>query len=549
MIVVTALLLIGPLVLSFVPGVPVHGYHLAVLALLPLLFWKRPVQRLPLGALGAFLAVQFLAYPDPDWGLLGWVLLLPYLWGRDRESPARWWRYAFLFGFFRAATGFYWLGNIHWTAWFAVAATSALAFTLAYELVLRRATFLPFALRGATGWILFEWVHSWIGGGFPWLYLGHTQHAFLPAIQIAAVTGVPGISFVMAYAQHAAYGGGKERGVAAALVAGMLVFGLVRHEAPEDGPRTVLLIQTAVPQSLKEARTEEENVETYTARLIRLTREGLARHPEADLFVWAETMFPAWFIEKWEGERYGFMRLARRFADEFGTPAIYGTSSFPDEADAERYRGYNAAVLVRADGSFGGLYRKQWLVPMGEEFLPRRFLPDAWCDAIVAFLAKHAGYPASSDLRRGDGYVTLDAGDGLRCAMSICFEGLSGGMTAAAARDADLVLNLTNNGWFGDCYEERQMVAIWKFRAIETGVPFVSCANGGLSCVVAPDGSVRAILDRIMEPGVLAARVPKAFPRPIYGSFGRFLLPAALAGWAALAFLLNRRKKSAPGGI
>ena len=62
--------------------------------------------------------------------------------------------------------------------------------------------------------------------------------------------------------------------------------------------------------------------------------------------------------------------------------------------------------------------------------------------------------------------MTLDAGDGLRCAMSICFEGLSGSMTADAAKDADLVLNLVNNGWFGACYEERQMVAIWKFRVV-----------------------------------------------------------------------------------
>jgi len=120
---------------------------------------------------------------------------------------------------------------------------------------------------------------------------------------------------------------------------------------------------------------------------------------------------------------------------------------------------------------------------------------------------------------------------------------------AAAARDADLVLNLVNNGWFGDCYEERQMVAIWKFRAVETGVPFLSCANGGISCVIAPNGETTAILDRILERGVLSAPVPKAWERPLYGRGGRWILPGALALLCLSIFLLGRRKKSERSGI
>lgn len=93
------------------------------------------------------------------------------------------------------------------------------------------------------------------------------------------------------------------------------------------------------------------------------------------------------------------------------------------------------------------------------------------------------------------------------------------------------------------------MVAIWKFRAVETGVPFLSCANGGISCVIAPDGSTTAIVDRIMERGVLAARVPKAWDRPIYGRGGRWILPGALALLAVFNFLLKRGKKSERSGI
>ncbi|MHC4940562.1 MAG: apolipoprotein N-acyltransferase [Planctomycetota bacterium] len=537
---IVAALLAVPLVLSFVPGIPPHGFHLAILAILPLFFWKYPAYRRQFGAIAVFLGLQTLAYPDPDMGLLGWILLFPWLWARDQESNAKWWRIAYLFGFLRAAAGFYWLGNIHWTAWFAVAATSGLAFVMAYELVVRTATFVPFALRGATAWVLFEWVHSWIGGGFPWLYLGHTQHDFPPVIQLAAVTGVPGISFVMAYAQHAVYAR-RELPVAGVLVAGMLVFGFVRNEEPEPGDRHVLLIQTALPQSLKESKFEEPEV--ILNRLARLSIEGLRDHPKTDLLVWAETMFPRPFLEDSKGERGGFMRLARQLARTFKVPAIYGVSSFLDRADLQRYRGFNSAVLVHADASFGGIYRKQWLVPMGEEFLPRRFLPESWCDAMMEFLFENVGYPRSSDLRKGEEYVTLDAGEGLRCAPSICFEGLSGGMTAEAARNADLVLNLTNNGWFGECWEERQMVAIWKFRAVETGVPFLSCANAGISCVIAPNGEATAVLDKIMERGMVAAPVPRAWERPLYGRGGRWILTGLLAILAMFFFLAKQRKK------
>ena len=542
---IVALLLVVPLVLSFVPGLPAHGGHLAVLAVLPLLFWKFPERRRQVAAIAVFLGLQTLAYPDPDLGLLGWVLLVPWLWARDQESSASWWRMAYLFGFLRAAAGFYWLANIQWLNWFVVAALSGFAFVVAYELVMRKATFLPYALRGATAWVLFEWVHSWIGGGFPWLYLGHTQHDFGPVIQIASVTGVAGISFVMAYAQHALYAR-RELPVAGVLVAAVLVFGFVRDGEPEPGEHSVLLVQTAVPQSLKE--TKFENPETIVGRLVGLTEDGLRDHPETDLVVWAETMFPAPFLEDSKGENFGFMRFARKLARRFKVPAIYGASSFLDRDDLDRYRGYNSAVLVRADGRFGGIYRKQWLVPMGEEFLPRRFLPESWCDSMMDFLSGSVGYPRSSDLRKGDEYRTLDAGEGLRCAPSICFEGLSGGMTAEASRDADLILNLVNNGWFGDCWEERQMVAIWQFRAVETGLPFLSCANGGVSCVIAPNGAVTASLDQVMERGVVAAPIPRAWTRPLYGRGGRWILPGMLALISMFFFLGKQRKKGPATG-
>lgn len=211
-----------------------------------------------------------------------------------------------------------------------------------------------------------------------------------------------------------------------------------------------------------------------------------------------------------------------------------------------RGRGYNAAVLVLDDGSYGGIYRKRWLVPMGEEFLPRRILPDEWADSAVEWLVANGGFPRTSDLRRGEEPATLDAGIGLRCAMSICFEGLSPEMTAQSVEvgKADLILNLVNNGWFGDSWEAQQMLAIFRFRAVETGVPFLCCANGGISCAISPTGKIIGTLDRLMEPAVLAVLVPDAIEAPIYLRGGRFIVPVALGLIFLIIFLRDSWKKT-----
>ena len=413
--------------------------------------------------------------------------------------------------------------------------------------MLRRARFLPFALRGAIGWLIFEWMHGWLGGGFPWRYLAHTQHNYLVVIQIVAVAGVPALSFLMAFSQLAAFQAWQQRryvpaarvaaaGIALTLLGGVMFFPVLKPRAP-----SVLLVQSSVPQSLKEAKFERAS--DLLRELVELTEAGLERHPEVKLIVWPETMFPAPLIADDTRDRYRFRALAKRLAERFGRDAIYGANCFPSYADFERRRGYNAAVHIRANGELGGVYRKQWLVSMGEEFLPRRFFPDAWCDAAMDFLAANVGYPRSSDLRKGDGPVTLDAGEGLRCAMSICFEGMSPALTLESANhgDPDLILNLVNNGWFQETWEERQMLAIYKFRALENGMPFLTCANGGVSGAIWPDGSVVDVLDEVMKSGVIAVSVPHARSRTLFAMGGRWAVPIGLAAAALAYFLMHLR--------
>ena len=284
-----AAILIAVLVFSVLPGFPPHGYGLAFFVL-PVLHWFRfPARRrrilLYLGAIG----LTQLAYPDPDLGFLGWFMLWPYLAAREIDDGAAWWKAAYFFGFLRALAGYYWLGNIHATAWLFVVAMSGVAFVISFEACLRFLRFLPYALRGAIGWLLYEWIHTWAFGGFPWLFAGHTQYRYTPLIQIADLMGVPGVSFLVVYVSLALYRFVAARRKSAraplgelrfagVLLAANLAYGLFLAPgsivSSSPAKRGVLMIQSAVPYSVK----ERGDYSRILNELERLTAEAMRKH-------------------------------------------------------------------------------------------------------------------------------------------------------------------------------------------------------------------------------------------------------------------------------
>ncbi|MHC4222679.1 MAG: nitrilase-related carbon-nitrogen hydrolase, partial [Planctomycetota bacterium] len=389
-----------PLALSFVSRLPVHGFGHIWIAL-PVLFWFRnPEQRKRLLLFGLGLGLQVLAYPEPDLGFLGWVALVPYLIAREQRDGASWWRAALLYGFLRSHVGFYWLGNIHFLAWLTVSFFAGLFFTVGFEGFMRWARPIPFALRAAMGWVLYEWIHSWVFGGLPWLYLSHSQYANPVVIQAADLVGASGLSFLLAYVQAALFKfrtGRWEVAVAALLLTVTVAYGFVRQirtePASTDWPE-VLMVQSAIPHSVKERGLIPE--EQLRDSLVRLTREGIEKHPGVRLVVWPETMFSEAYVEEDEFDRARFRWSVHALARVFARPAIYGVNSYTSWESVERMRGHNSAVLVDDRGVIRGIYRKQRLVPMGEEFLPGRILPDETSDAFFQKLYRGIGYPGGS---------------------------------------------------------------------------------------------------------------------------------------------------------
>ena len=552
--VLQALLLAIPIVLSMLPGFPAHGYGF-VLFLLPALAWFRfPQQhkRIALYALG--IGLQVLAYPGPDLGFLGFVMLIPYLLAREQEDGAVRWRAAFLYGFLRALAGFMWMGEVHLFAWLVPSLLAAMAFWGVFELLVHRVRSVPYALRVAAAWVLFEWIHSWLFTGFPWIFLSHTQYRFLPFIQSADLFGAYGVSFLLAFLQAAGFEAWRRRRFRALAVAGALValnlgygaFRLGPEPESREGPG-VLLVQSAITQDVKQQRTE--SFDEMLRELIGLTLDGLRAHPETALIVWAETMHPKPHIED-VGElsprqREGLFRARVGLeAKRFGRPAVYGVNSYANVGRYRARRGFNSAVLVTKDGELAGTYRKQRLLPMGEQFMPRLVLPDETADRLIAWLVSTFGATAIADLETGEGFVVLDAGPGLKCAPLICSEAIYPHLVRGAARQdgVDLILHIANHGWFKRSWQQPQILAHWVFRAIETRLPFVSCANGGMSVAVDPSGRFQAILEGVMEPGYLYIQVPPRGPEAPYlrGAYGLF--SAFLGLTVALCLVLAQRR-------
>jgi len=531
---ILAALFLAPAPLSYLPGVPAHGFGHGLFLLPFLSLHANPALKGRIALFAAALLLQTLAFPKPDAGGLGFALLLPYLLARERADGGSWWRMALLFGFLRAHAGFLWLGDVHYTAWVGVSLAAALVFASVFEAGVRFARFLPYAFRVGVAWTAFEWVHSWFLGGLPWLFLGHTQHRFLAFAQAADIVGVHGLSFVMAFLQAAALQALRERrllplAAPAALLFAAIGYGAFRlsQEPPAAGPK-VLLLQSALPVSVKEDRGDA--LERTFRTLVDLTDRGLREHPDAGLVVWPETLFPFPYVED-EPSRFDFQGVVASLAQRFRRPAIYGVNSFTTYERLRKRRGHNSAVLVRTDGTLGGIYRKQRLVPMGELFLPRLVFPERLCDAwIAALMDGPLRYPEQCDLEAGDAHVTLDAGAGIRCAVLICFEGLYPSMARAALEEGrpDLILHLANHGWFAGSAAQPQAKAIWVFRAIETRTPFVSCANSGVTCAVAPSGRPLGSLEDGSKPGLLAVSLPPRWPPPPLLDLGAWPLPAAL---------------------
>ena len=488
---------------------------------------------------GAMLALSF---PSPGISLLAWFAFVPLLVAAAGASRRHAFKLGLVAGFTAYAGLLYWLnivmvsyGRLHWTV------SGTLYLVLAGYLALYPGLVLWLMRcgeqRGVAAlcsfpvlWVAGELIRSHALTGFPWALLGYSQFRTLPLIQISDLTGVYGVSFLIAFANVVFYRAWvwlrekdapyPARGLSALLVllAATLGYGLNALNKPEKGfLQRVLLVQGNIPQDVKwNAAFRESTMATYE----RLTRKGWQSGDT--LVVWPESALPFYL----QGEPAYAARVASLAAD-LHSYLLTGSPAFEQDGQSRRY--LNSAFLISPTGAVLGRSDKLHLVPFGE------YVPLAGLIPFVNKLVAGIG-----DFSPGRSATPLPTAQG-KIGVLVCFEGIFPEVARAYVRaGAGLLVNITNDAWFGNSSAPYQHLCMTVFRAVENRVPLVRAANTGISSVIDGKGHIHGMTP-LFEEATLSAEVRRGEGGSFYSRHGDLFALFCLVACGALALLCLRR--------
>lgn len=366
-------------------------------------------------------------------------------------------------------------------------------------------------------WVLAEWLRGLIFTGFPWLVFGYSQAADSPLAGYAPLLGVYGVSLGVALSAGVAalffkwrrWDGFGKLALAAFLllwVAGTALRG-IEWTQPQGEPLEVSLLQGNVPQEMKfdEARYEDT---------LNLYRRMIAQS-DARLVVLPETALPQ-LRQDLPRDFVDFVRQSARAND--GDVLI---GAF--ERDENR-RYYNSVFSLGEAKSQS--YRKNHLVPFGE-FIPLRPLLGWFINDVLNI--------PMGDLASGGPMQPPLAVAGQKVAVNICYEDVFGEEIIRALPRATLLVNVTNDAWYGHSHAAIQHDQIAQMRALETGRMMLRATNTGVTSVIGVDGRVRRQLPQHVQ-AALTAEVQGYSGSTPYVRFGNSLVLALLALLLAVAW-------------
>ncbi|MFL6505549.1 MAG: apolipoprotein N-acyltransferase [Candidatus Udaeobacter sp.] len=387
----------------------------------------------------------------------------------------------------------------------------------------------------AAAWTTQEWLRGWVFSGWGWNGLGVALHDYWPLIQITELTGVAGLSFLVAFANvillTTAYRLIVEARtrvmrphfdftVTMAAIVGILIFGLRSAQiSPPTKSLRVAAVQSNVPQFQK---FDPQFTRRIFDQFRRLSEIALRSNPPPDLLVWPESSMPGPVLA--DQESYKFVMDLAGSAD---TDLLLGT------IDVDQQDIYNAALLVSDGGEHVQVYRKIHLVAFGE-YVPGR--------DTVPLLAQIVGDQVPGDFKEGKEYTvfTLTNSD-IHVAPLVCFEDTIGELTRQfvlpneTSPGANVLVNVTNDGWFKTSAGSHQHLANAIFRCVETRRPMIRAANTGVTCFINQFGRVTQMLrdetGSTFTEGVLAGeiKVPTEQELTFYVRHGELFAKACAA--------------------
>lgn len=517
-------------------------------------------QKLFFAALSGFLLT--LSFPKAGLFWLAWFALVPLLVALRNLSPKDGFVLGFCAGLTHYLTLIYWLANTmqtygHLPMYLSLPVLILLSAYLAlymavFSMFVSRLCPTPFMLFATTPflWVALEYLRTFLFTGFPWELLGYSQFKVLPLIQIADIVGVYGVSFYIALGNAALFilflaltkQDWQAKMVTRRLATGSLfafvtIFGLVwlygtwRIQAVDamssNAPvARIAIIQGNIDQTIK---WDPAFQQASTLKYINLSMQSKADRP--DLIVWPETAAPFYFLQNTK-----LSQLVIKGVQDTGTDLLFGSPSFRPGKNSVEY--YNSAYLIGPGPKVYGRYDKAHLVPFGEYVPLHKWLP------FINKMVEGVG-----DFRPGKQGQTIGWKD-YRIGIQICYEIIFPKLSRLMAQNnAALLVNITNDAWYGRSSAPYQHFSMAIFRAVENRRSLIRAANTGISGFIDPAGRVIAST-RLFEDAFITRPMPMLLVSTWYSRFGDLFAMICLAATLAAAiYSIIRHRNATPTRI
>lgn len=485
-----------------------------------------------------------LSFPPFDFFLLALIALVPLLIALSDKD----YRASFLLG---TITGFiYFVGTIYWvfnsmyfyghipaiiSLFLMIALCLYLGiytgiFSLIFNHLSYRSRF-PALLLVPVIWVTLEVLRTYAFTGFPWGLLGYSQYKFLILIQIADITGVYGISFIVASINGAIFDlvlhwPKKQRRMPlfgrwpltiglfslAAVMAFVIFYGMWELRKDNNGQvMKVSVIQGNIEQEQKwESKFQRKIMDVYKMLTIKAVKDS------PQLIIWPETAVPFIF-----GKDEPFTEDLKEFQKTLNTPLLFGGVLVKNVRD-NKYQLSNSAILL-SDGNVLSMYDKIHLVPYGEYVPLRKILP--FIEKLVIGIG---------DFIPGERYTVMDSPPA-RLSTPICYEIIFPGMVRKFVNNsANLIVTITNDAWFGRTSAPYQHFSMAVLRAVENRVPVARAANTGISGFIDMKGRIRKksaiFVEAVLTENINIGSLKKSF----YSKYGDLFAFSCIVGFVLL---------------
>ena len=472
------------------------------------------------------------AFPKIGLDWLAWFALVPLLYTLKDQPAGAGFRLGFITGLVHFLTLLYWLVPVMRTYGYLPAYLSVLILLLlAAFLALFVASFAAILAKVGKNsvrclvmipllWVALEYLRSFLFSGFPWELLGYSQFNRLQLIQISDILGVYGLSALIAFVNGAVFITllylTKRRwldaeitkrlvtGAVIALILGIALSWSYGHwrlktidHLIEISPKTrVAVVQGNIDQAVKwDPAFQIDTVKKYNRLSASITKQ------RPDLIVWPESATPFYFLYDIKPTELVFEGIRQTTADY-----LIGSPSFTQTGDVVRY--FNSAYLISPLTKHMSKYDKTHLVPFGE-YVPLK----KWLPFLGKIVAQVGDFKAGKE---GETLLWKTEQVGIQICYEIIFPRLS---RAMAKNDASLLINITNDAWFGKTSGPYQHFSMTVFRAVENRRALVRSANTGISGFIDPAGRV---LDStpLLQDAALARSIPLLKTKTVYTRIG-----------------------------